>query len=440
MSNRTFDFKATISLERLTRLWERDLIDISFVFFFCAPLIKTIFARVCTLLEITNFSGLVASIVVYFPLLLAFLRAPKKALCLDFLCLWSGIVLFFAITALLHPEYIERYSDPTYGVVNYVLLPTEGIYAYLFLRLVNDPARIIKNMKVAGWIMYVYFLYQIYAAVQRGYWVGVTTFSARAEMTYSVSFGYEVMLFMTVFLYEALLHRKPADIAGAAIGLLMMLTNGSRGPMLFTAIFLFLMSLMYFGRSRKKLLILFTAVVALLLIFIFYDVLMMWIMSLLSSMNISSRFITMFLNGTLTSDSGRSVLWDAALEMIRERPLGYGAMGAQHQICKLIPAGYPHSVVLEILIDFGVLFGSLLLMVLFFNAIALLFKKENQYWSGVFLVFFCTACQLFISLTYWSTPAFWACIAIGMNCHVWKKHKRVEQRRRRLLSKKEKNL
>ena len=47
------------------------------------------------------------------------------------------------------------------------------------------------------------------------------------------------------------------------------------------------------------------------------------IMDLLSSFNISSRTLTKLLEGSVSEDNGRSILWAAATNMIEMDPWGY---------------------------------------------------------------------------------------------------------------------
>ncbi|MBQ1372293.1 MAG: hypothetical protein IIY70_05120, partial [Oscillospiraceae bacterium] len=63
----------------------------------------------------------------------------RKLLVRDFWMLYFVVVLFFLATYLLHPEYKLWYERADYGVLNYVLRPDNGIFLYLFIRLVNDP-------------------------------------------------------------------------------------------------------------------------------------------------------------------------------------------------------------------------------------------------------------------------------------------------------------
>lgn len=390
------------------------LADIAFILYFTSSLFATGIAGIVNSQATGEY---IVSGIYFFLVLCLYLLSPRQYIKPDFWVLFTLLLAFFGLTALVKPDMVYWYSRDAYGMWDYVFFPTEALYAYLFIRLINDPKRLFRNMKISSWLMYIYFFYQIYAATKRGFWYGVSKTNARAEMSYSVSFGYEVMLYTLPFLYDALLKKNKWDILGAAIGLYMILTQGSRGPFLFLCVFIMLFAINHFRHSRKKIIYSFLAILLLLFLYFFYDILLAWLATLLSSAGISSRIIKTLVEGTVSSDSGRSVIWEAAAQAIVNNPWGHGAMGAQPIIYHLIPAGYPHSVILEILIDYGVFVGSAILIFLFANAFRLLFKEKYAAWRPCFMVFFCTACQLFISLCYWSSPGFWASIAIGVNCY-----------------------
>lgn len=86
----------------------------------------------------------------------------------------------------------------------------------------------------------------------------------------------------------------------------------------------------------------------------FRNNILVFISNQINMIGFSSRFIDKILLGTISSDSGRSIIWGRTIEMIKQNPLGYGGMGTRHIITDIIFAGYPHSVILEILVDFGV--------------------------------------------------------------------------------------
>jgi hypothetical protein len=392
-----------------------DLIaDMAFILFFSNALVRL----GCNwLLGTNNVSKSVAFVIIYLPVFLLCILNPRKYIKLDFLALMAFVLTFFIITIIIHPEYEPYYTREDYGIWDHVLIPFRGLYAYLFVRLVENPKRIQNNMKISGWCMFIYFFYEYRLFLQRGYWYGVAGNNAYAKMSYSVSFGYEVLLFALFFFYAALEEKKVQDIVASVICLVMILAGGSRGPVLFIGLFFVVYILIELKKNKYRYRIMIAVGSISVILYMLYDTILKIISNIIKRFGTSSRFIETLLNGSVSNDSGRSKIWGAAVQMIKDNPFGYGAMGSRHIITDYIYAGYPHSVILEILIDFGVPFGSALLVFLLWNAISILYFKKNREWRCVFLPMFCASCSLFISLTYWSIPAFWATIGIGVNCY-----------------------
>lgn len=362
----------------------------------------------------SSIATLLALVCTYFPVLIICVLAPSRYLKLDFVILYVLIAGFLALTLIFHPEYEYYYAREDYGVWDHVLIPYRGIYAYLFIRLVDNPKRILACMKKAGWLMFIYFGYQLILFLRRGYWVGVAGTNASAHLSYSVSFGYDMLPFALVFLYFALTSKKWNDIFASIMSVVMILMGGSRGPVLFLGLFFVVYLLRTLQRSKKKILIIFGTIILSVGLYLVYEPALIGISTLISKLGFSSRFITTLLSGRITNDSGRSRIWMAAINMIKDNPFGYGAMGSRSTISQYIVAGYPHSVVLEILIDYGVFFGGMLLTVFLVGSFKLLFMQKESEWSGVFLIFWAASCSLLISLTYWSIPSFWAAIGVGV--------------------------
>ena len=331
--------------------------------------------------------------------------------------LYVAIILFFCATALIHPNYIPFYTRKDFGVWDHVLNPYRGIYAYLFIRLIREPKRVLKLMKIAGWIMVIYFLDELIKASKNGYWIGQGR-TGSVKMSYSVAFGYQALPFLLVYLHLALTEKKPMDIAGTAIYVVMVLAGGSRGPILFMAEYLLLFILIRASRSKRA--VVYMACVCLLLglVYVFYDRLLNFAVYFVGKLGFKSRFLESILSGNIADDNNRSEIWAAAIQMIRDKPWGYGAMGSRHVISSVIYAGYPHSILFELLIDYGIFIGGLMIVAIAVGSYVLLFKSSGTGWSDVFLPFFCAASCLLISMTYWSVPTFWACLAIAVNHHI----------------------
>jgi len=397
----------TISFDR--RIKTDQLADLSFILFFADALVRRMFAGFFGSSALISMIGM---LIPYVPLFIIFIRNPRKYIKLDFILLYVGVIVFFAITLLFHPEYEYHYLRSEYGIWDHVLKPYRGIYAYLFIRLIGEPDRILKDMRISGWIMMVYFVYRIL----KGEWFVVGARGITSNASYSVAFGYEVLPFALTFLFSALTEKNNTFFLAAVADIIMILVGGSRGPILFIGLFVVLYVFLYMSNTKKKRMIIPLVIIGAGLMYAFYEPILYFAMSLLEKYNLSSRFIRMLLAGTINADSGRTSIWKAALEMIRSNPFGYGAMGSRHVIANYVYAGYPHSIILEFLIDYGVFIGGFLLFAMFGYAFSILFSKDKKEWRDVFLPFFCSGCGMFISLTYWSRPEFWACLALGVCC------------------------
>lgn len=381
--------------------------------YLCLPFIEFVFRLIFSILNLSSLAKPMAIILVY-GLLLLFCVWSRRFEALDFLLLLAALVFSFLVTYLIHPEYEYWYFRKSYGVWEYVLRPDNGLYIYLFLRLVNDPKVILRALRLSTWPMYVYYGYQLLIAMRRGYWIQENSTGEIYALSYNLSFGYAVLLFALVQLYLALEERKFINWCGAALGIMMILLGGSRGPILMIGIFLLLYSLTKLEKSRKKGVVILVIILAVPLFYYFYDALLGAAALLLEKLHISGRFFTMLMSGDIANDTGRSMIWAKALEMIENNPWGYGAMGSRHVISHIHIVGHPHQIFLELLIDWGVLLGATIIVFLLFHSVRLLFMRGNDNWRGLFIIFFARACQLLVSLTYWHSIGFWGALAIGI--------------------------
>ena len=163
-----------------------NLIDIAVIIYFSNSLFTTGLKWVT---KSPSLSGIITSVIIYGILAYEVVCKPRKYLIRDFIVGYIIIVLLFIITLHLHPEYREVFTREDYGVWDYVLYPTRGIYSYLFVRLINDSERFLRDFKIAGWCSYLFFAYCLYNRFRRGYFVGVSGSDTNAKLSYSVTFG-----------------------------------------------------------------------------------------------------------------------------------------------------------------------------------------------------------------------------------------------------------
>jgi O-antigen ligase len=110
--------------------------------------------------------------------------------------------------------------------------------------------------------------------------------------------------------------------------------------------------------------------------------------------------------------SGRNVVYQTTLQLIEQRPiLGYGLFGMWD-----VYSSYPHNLFLEVLLQGGVFYLLIALIVLFYFAIKLahLIRKDMRF-RILIVLFIYPFVMLMFSGTYLSTPMFWFVIIYVMN-------------------------
>jgi len=405
------------------RIRQSFLIDLSAFLFFSSTLVLTVLIKV---LGSDLISTIAAFVIIYGFAVVACCMNSKLFSAWDFVILYLGLLCFLGITLIIHPEYAYYYTRPSFGVWDHVLKPYRGIYAYFFIRLLKKPSRIKKVFYASGCLNLLYFVYQYVMFLKRGYWFGVSAGESGVEMDHSIQYAYRVLPYAIFFLYYAMAEKKLRYIIPAIITNGLIILAGSRGPLVCQGACVILYFILYLKNGRHKVLIIIASIIMISLFIAFYRQIIMMIGSLFGKSGKGMRVITAIIEGGFTNDSGRSEIWKAAIDMIRQHPiLGYGFMGSRHVISNVIVAGYPHSIILEMLIDFGVIVGGVILIAMFVCTVRMLFSRGNEQWRELFLIFFSSSCGLFFSLTFWSVPSFWICLALAVNAHVMKRQSPV---------------
>lgn len=389
--------------------------DLSLILFFCSAPVILACQKIMGIIGLSKFGYYLGIVLIYLPLLLSFIKSPKR-IPLDFVLLLVLMVFYFLVTLLFHPEYDFFYRRNYYGVWDYVLRPDNGVYAYLFLRTQKDPKHLIKLFRYCAYIMLIYSLYRLVGALSKGYWV-ISTNADGSEhrMSYNLGFGYDTLLFTLFALFAALKEGKKIDWGFGLGGVLIILLGGSRGPILDLGIFFFIYMLISFQHSKKKVRSVFLIVTITILLVLSYQWLLLQLGAVMNKIGISSRFIRKLLEGSIASDSGRNIIWSAAIEMIKAHPLGYGAMGTRHVIYYIIDVGHPHNIFLELLVDTGVIIGSIIIITMIVRSVQIFRMSNNTEWVGIYLIFFSASCQLLVSGTLWHRLAIWAAAGISIN-------------------------
>ena len=400
----------------------RDMMsDLFLIFLLSGDFLRIILGRCLGILGLASYSSLMTSILIFLPLILFYLLGAKINFNLiKALLIILGIICFFAISYMWHPSYGVWYARENYGVWDAIFNPISGsIYTIFAFAVVNDINRIIKDFKYVAYFQFFACLYQVLVSISRGYWEAYNSKGEVIESTYNVDFGYKAayvaLLFLIYFILEHRKFKKIVYLICTAIASFWIIIYGSRGS-IFTfgvGVLLLIGFKIRILSKVKQIFIWLGSFILIILASSFYNILINGLLSILKTANINSRTITMILTGNFMDENGRDTISNMAINVIQNQGLlGSGAFGDRPVIGPYYYWGYCHNIVLEFLIDFGVIIGTILLCLLAIKCIQYYFRCDDWKQAGIFVVLFSINLKLFFSDTFWGFEYFWLLISL----------------------------
>lgn len=288
--------------------------------------------------------------IIYFVLMVAFLFSnirymPKKLFCalVFFFVSYFGTVIFFPQNV----EYMWTTADdlltnPTYILLFFVI---SGFIASFYLKDMELFISIFEKFSVVT-----------VALLAIRFFMG---FIIRSSMPEYMTFSYNLLLPTTFVLLLCIKEFKWYRAAIAILGIGLIFVAGCRGALL-GAVISPLMYIFFFGKLDKNIKYRMTIllVALLLIVLFFYDPILQAVSSKLTSIGLNSRTLEKLLNSSITDDSGRGKILQNAMSHVGL--LGHGLWGDR----VLLDGNYPHNVMAEILIDYGWILGSGILILL----------------------------------------------------------------------------
>jgi O-antigen ligase len=257
-----------------------------------------------------------------------------------------------------------------------------------------------------------------------------------AKLDYGLTYGYQVVflgiLFLTLFVYN----KSLIDLAFSIISLILVILCGSRGPLVCIAVAALML---YLSKWREKkasrfrfFSILFLLIIGLAAFVYTVPTLVNAAMTWLGQSGLQGRAIEKLLDGTITDDSGRSVISEISFDMIRNGGLfGYGFYGDRYVIGRTWYYGYPHNVFLELLIEFGALGGGIISIMLVYHTVRMMIRCKDTTWQFLLITLFGACAKLWMSDSFWYYWPFWGLIAI---LGLWNMEEKKNGGRKRLLA------
>lgn len=204
-----------------------------------------------------------------------------------------------------------------------------------------------------------------------------------------MSRAYQILPNVLFALNYAFSEKKPFPWICSIIGIIYTLSMGARGPVLVIVVYLFVKILQSSNVKAwaKSLIGLFIAgLTVLFLNSSWYLSVLRFAKTSLTTLGVSTRIIDLAIKGTVASHlSGRDELYDIIIRKIAERPyIGYGVYGEWPWI-----HWSAHNMALELMVHFGVILGSLLLLWLIFLTFKTYVRTPNILARQFLLIWIC---------------------------------------------------
>lgn len=257
------------------------------------------------------------------------------------LVLFVGVFLF---TYVLFPENkyaLDRYKDSFYLAIPYYIVGR--VYSDHDMR---DCLSRFSTVSIAA--MAVYFLL----------WGRQTGSMERIED--GMVSSYMILPHVLMMVLTAFKKLSVSSIVFLLLGVFLILSFGTRGPLMCFFIFCAVL-LVLFSPFKHKALGYTITIGAISVILVMFDRVLVSLRDVISSIGMSTRIIDYYAMGMMTDDSGRGDIRKMSLNALNDHLItGLGLGGDARAI-----GGYSHNIIIEFLTSFGVIAGSILLLLLF---------------------------------------------------------------------------
>ena len=322
---------------------------------------------------------------------------------IKFLLIYFVAIFIFLINYKIHPdnhEYLNALIIPFF----FMCLP-----AYIY-------SMSIKNWQIFKSIMHkASFIVFIFGAI-----LGILILSGKAFLgSYSMALSYYMLLPAIIFLNKLLERFSLKLLIFFLISIVIILSLGSRGAILCLGLFIVLKLLRNIILATSYTGFFQTLVIIGLIIIIFLqiDKIIVFLNTTMLYFGIESRTLRLLLSDEI-SLSGRENIYSSVINALVENPLLGIGLGADR---KFTTTGYVHNFYLEVLANFGVVVGSLFLILLTFLIIKSLFIKNKDLYSLVIMWISLGFIHLMVSSSYLIDIKFWIFMGLITNLLIVKR-------------------
>lgn len=292
------------------------------------------------------------------------------------------VIMGIALSYFLYPE-IRK------SIFNNVLdLVYNNVYRVIFfclpslflITLCGDFNRLFNSMvKWSLLTVFIGLITYIYVDLVEGY-----------KLQYMV-YSYFMLTPVCICYEKYLKNKKTIFLFVGVLGSIAMFLCGARGSIISLLGFIIVRIILFndLKITINKVVILISSLILLIILYINYENIIIYLYNIFQKYDINSRTLNALIEGSLTESHGRDTIRDAIWTGVKKSPvIGYGLFGDRYLsgTYGYSSYAYAHSIFLEAISNFGIVFGIPLLIAFFVKVMKTMFGKQSPIFRSVFFV------------------------------------------------------
>lgn len=326
----------------------------------------------------------------------------RRTIKYDSLFVLAFVAIFFYLTNCFHPEYHDvMFINPSWNIYKKIFNLVSAPFAYLLIRSQINLEQLKTDFK---YVAHITFACNCLGFLHKA--------PAGATDEYNMGYGYLIAIPAVLYLWLFLNERdKKRYLILSVIAIAEGVLFGSRGCILGYVAF-FVLYMLIVERGITKMRIAFLAAVGAAAYAFTSNTVFENIYQTVRRFGIDSRTLKKLASNDIMDDNARNDIYDALISKIEDHSIfyGYGAYGDRY----ILKGYYSHNILLELAIDFGLVFSIVIVLVFCINMFRIVISyKDDKKNLSLLLVFFCYSIgRLMFSSSFWYEPMFGGLIGL----------------------------
>lgn len=317
----------------------------------------------------------------------------------------GGIALLFFTTYIAYPENRWVIDGFISDMIKYVMLA-------FFLSIASEET-IYKSLRISAYFILFCNLFE-----------PITHYVTGGSDGYMV-YGMRLLIATVLLGFFYCVEGKRRHLCAMLFSMVLILIYGNRSALLISVIAFVIQYVFFTNKAKRGVRILALIVMIIGAVLLLSGDILTGVSKILENAGISSRTLNILLSGAeaVTDNTGRSVIWENCQKAIMLKPwTGYGIGGERNlqllgsRYISRLGGVYAHNFFYEIILDFGVVLGSVILLVIAWKSIYIIRSDKLILIKRLFTVLFlATAFKLWFSSSIWTDIDVYVCLGIAMN-------------------------